>query len=788
MPTQITDVVQHLCKAVLRHDDARLTDGQLLGRFIEQRDEAAIAALVRRHGPMVWGVCLRILRTHHDAEDAFQATFLVLLRKAGSVRKREMVGNWLYGVAHQTALKARQMVAKKSVRERQVMDMPEPAVKGQIHTCDLQAVLDQELSRLPDKYRIAIVLCDLEGMTRKTAARQLGLPEGTLAGRLTRGRAMLARRLGRNGLAVSGGALATVLAQHAASAAVPTSVIAATMKTVSAIAAGQATAGLISAKVASLTDGMVKAMFLQKLKSVVALLLIVGIAATGASLLICHTAAGQGDQKPPAEKSVAPAAKHEKEGFTAWGNEVGGLQAGLGFRPGEHRVYHHGETVKFVLRVRNVGKEAVDFKHIRAFFVENPPKITDANGKMVQLPNYKTRDQGLHTSRSTNVAPGKEVELYEWAIDLQPNGEDSSRSFIHGSGKFSLQCERIVGPTWLNPDHPNPTLTKLATGKLELEVKSDSPPAGRKTPKQKQDESLTAWGKEAGGLQAGLSIRPHEKRVYRHGEVITLVVRVRNVSKQTVKFEYVRQFLDENLPTVTSADGTTVKQLRLAMLGFHEPTEVSLEPGKEIELESRLPLRYELRPTNLGDEPTTKERHLFVGTGKVSFQYDQVFGNSSAGAIKLAPALSNLGTGKVELEIKSDPPAVPEKKVPQKQEPGDPMAKKFWAGMSVNQPLFRAGQNTNLLQFNFALINESDKVVDPKIPGYPRLVVNGKELDLSLIPGVGLRDARFKALPPGDNLQFGMAAGQFFEKPGVYRVYWQGEEYRSNEVVFQVIK
>jgi len=102
-------------------------------------------------------------------------------------------------------------------------------------------------------------------------------------------------------------------------------------------------------------------------------------------------------------------------------------------------------------------------------------------------------------------------------------------------------------------------------------------------------------------------------------------------------------------------------------------------------------------------------------------------------------------------------------------------AKKFWAGMSVNQPLFWAGQNTNLLQFNFALVNESDKVIDPKIPGYPRLIMNGEELDLTLIPGSGPRDGRFKALPPGDNLQFGMGAGQFFNKPGVYSVYWQGE-------------
>jgi len=111
-----------------------------------------------------------------------------------------------------------------------------------------------------------------------------------------------------------------------------------------------------------------------------------------------------------------------------------------------------------------------------------------------------------------------------------------------------------------------------------------------------------------------------------------------------------------------------------------------------------------------------------------------VIGNSSSGRMELDPILSKLATGKLELEVNPDPP---EKKAPQKQEVGDQTVKKFWAGMSVNQPLFRAGHDTNLLQFSFALVNESDKVIDPKIPGYPRLVVNGKELDLSSIPGTG---------------------------------------------------
>ena len=155
------------------------------------------------------------------------------------------------------------------------------------------------------------------------------------------------------------------------------------------------------------------------------------------------------------------------EAFTAWGKEIGGLQAGLTIS--EKRAYTHGETVTLILRVRNNGKEAVEFKHIWAFFVENPPTITDADGKRVELPKFIA--EGLHGPRNPSVAPGKEVDLYDWTISLQPKGEKSKNVFtIHGTGKFSLQCERIVGPTSANPNHPNPALTKLATGKLELEV------------------------------------------------------------------------------------------------------------------------------------------------------------------------------------------------------------------------------------------------------------------------------------------------------------------------------
>ena len=319
-----------------------MTDGQLLECFIRRREEAALAALVRRHGPMVWGVCRRVLRNHHDAEDAFQAVFLVLVRKAASVAPRERVANWLYGVAYQTARKARATAAKRGARERQVTEMPEPVAEQGL-VCDLQPLLDEELSRLPDKYRVPIVLCDLHGKTRKEAARQIGCPEGTVAGRLARARAMLAKRLARRGQTASGGALAM-------SASVPTSVMASTIKAATLVAAGQAAAGVVSVKAAALTEGVLKAMLLTKLKTAAAVLLAVA-ALSGAAGLICRTRAeGPTNAQRAAEPKTddgrwtagqAEEPKPDKPGLSLddlrgkWAGEKSGIKVALTFTGGQ---------------------------------------------------------------------------------------------------------------------------------------------------------------------------------------------------------------------------------------------------------------------------------------------------------------------------------------------------------------------------------------------------------------------------------------------------------------------
>ena len=172
MATIQTDRVIERLRKALQARGAGLSDGQLLTCFVERRDQAAFEALVRRHGPMVLGACRRVLRSHHDAEDAFQATFLVLARKAAAIKSPEALGNWLYGVAYNVAQKARATNVRRQARERQVAAMPEPeAVREERPGDDLRPLLDHELSRLPEKYRLPVVPVSYTHLTLPTTER-----------------------------------------------------------------------------------------------------------------------------------------------------------------------------------------------------------------------------------------------------------------------------------------------------------------------------------------------------------------------------------------------------------------------------------------------------------------------------------------------------------------------------------------------------------------------------------------------------------------------------------------
>lgn len=260
-----------------------LSDGQLVQRFLDARDgadQAAFAALVERHGPMVLRVCRQVLGDSHDVQDAFQATFLVLVRKAGSVRKADSVASWLYGVAHRVAVRAKADAARRRAHERRgaVMAAESLGGAGQAESC---SVLHEEIARLPERYREPVVLCYLEGLTTEAAAQRLGWPRGTVLSRLSRARERLRGRLTRRGLAPSAGLLVAWLSPGASTAGMPAALLEATVRACLKFAGRQVIAtALASATAVALARGVIYTMTISKLKIL------------GASALACVFALG----------------------------------------------------------------------------------------------------------------------------------------------------------------------------------------------------------------------------------------------------------------------------------------------------------------------------------------------------------------------------------------------------------------------------------------------------------------------------------------------------------------
>lgn len=289
-------------------------DAQLLQLFLRERDEQAFARIVERHGPMVLGVCRRIVNNPHDAEDAFQATFLVLVRKARKVRPREL-GQWLYGVAYRTAHKARVVATRRADHERRAGVMKVSSTDEQSQWSDLQAVLDDEIQRLPARYRGAVIACDLQCKSRQQAADDLGLNANTLSSRLSRGREILARRLSGRGVSLTAAALASLMAAHGASAAPAAPLVATTVSAASAVCAGGGLvgAGVISAKAVILSEGVLKAMFITKAKIAAAIVLGAAVVGSGAGVATQMALA----QKAPKVAQEPPKGKSDKGNWIA---------------------------------------------------------------------------------------------------------------------------------------------------------------------------------------------------------------------------------------------------------------------------------------------------------------------------------------------------------------------------------------------------------------------------------------------------------------------------------------
>jgi RNA polymerase sigma factor (sigma-70 family) len=259
---------------------------ELLEQFVAQRDEAAFAALLRRHGPMVWGVCQRLLAHRQDAEDAFQATFLILARKAAAIGRRKLLANWLFGVARRAALNMRALRARRAHHEPSGGELPDVQATVETPWDDIRAVLDEELARLPAKYRLPLLLCGLEGMTHAEAGKYLGWPTGTVAGRLSRGRELLRARLLRRGVTAPAAVLTAVLAPDAVLAAVPTQLVATSVHSAAALVkAGQSAAAVVSPTAAVLMRGVLLKIFLSRLLATSALIAVLALTLVGAGAI-----------------------------------------------------------------------------------------------------------------------------------------------------------------------------------------------------------------------------------------------------------------------------------------------------------------------------------------------------------------------------------------------------------------------------------------------------------------------------------------------------------------------
>jgi RNA polymerase sigma-70 factor (ECF subfamily) len=282
------EVLRHL--STLFHCGAagQFSDAELLERFVtgaEQESEAAFAALVERHGGMVLGVCRRVLGSRDGAEDAFQATFLVLAKKALAIARREQLASWLHGVARRAALDVRARAVRRSAREKRFgamlpVEPPDPTIVSEV-----RAILDDELAQLPERHQAALVLCELEGLSRRDAAIRLGISEGTLSSRLARAKTRLRDRLIRRGFALSAAAVASLLTEDAHAVVVSPMLVDSTIRVATLFAAGLPLSGAVSTSVATLTEGVLKAMLLAKVKFAFLCVITLALVSTSAGVL-----------------------------------------------------------------------------------------------------------------------------------------------------------------------------------------------------------------------------------------------------------------------------------------------------------------------------------------------------------------------------------------------------------------------------------------------------------------------------------------------------------------------
>ncbi len=587
-PTSLSAVVRQVRK-LAAPGDAAAPDAELLDRFRASGDEAAFAALVRRHGPLVLGVCRRVLRHQQDAEDAFQATFLVLARNAASIRRRAALGGWLYGVARRVAKDARRAATRRQARERRATGVRQAQPDLEAAWRELQSVLAEEVERLPEKYQLPFVLCCLEGKSKAEAAAQFGWKEGTVSSRLAEARKRMQQRLARRGLTLSAALCAAAVAAGTASA-LPPALVTTTVR------AGAGTAGGASARVAALADGVTKALFASKFKAVTALLLTLGLLAAAAGAWIHRAIADPpAREAAPPEEATAdkpPAAKPEKADAPA-----DPLPPGAMLRLGSTRLRHGRSVSQLALSPDATKVAAYSSGHLSVWDtrtgdvvrrVDLPKQaewlqaslvwLADGRG-IVMLQGADTRDVarfqgsgglvweftdekavpkippdwGASMARMANPPDDKESD---WCYAVSPDG----KTLAIGRGQTLSKDVGIFDPIIL-PAHPE-TLDKdrailLRPLKAGVAVSELSPPK--------------ELGRQPGNCKA-LSFTPDGKRLVAFNQVKDghqVVVRDVATGKETARFKAPRpteaRTQEEVIPAPTASRRVAVSDTTLAI-------------------------------------------------------------------------------------------------------------------------------------------------------------------------------------------------------------------------------
>jgi RNA polymerase sigma factor (sigma-70 family) len=498
----IDSFLRQLCAPLVCRAQAGLADGVLLERFNASRDEASFEVLVRRHGPMVFGVCQRVLRNRTDSEDAFQATFLVFVRKAATIRPPGMVGSWLYGVAHNIAIRAKALNQRRRAKDGELARLAKSGecVESEL---ELRGSLERQLRLLPEKYRSPIVLCDLEGISIKDAARQLGCPMGTVGTRLARGRRMLARRLARGGITLSAGAIATALSEQVATAGVPLGLLASTNEAAIHYACGFGRCGAAAnAKVIALAEGVMKTMMITKFKIVSAI--VFGLAAVvSASGGIVQTVAASKPTLKNYEAALAPAPNHSEIGEAKVFVKVDFPVIAVAWSP-------DGKTLATITR----GKESTAVTLWDAQTGEEKRALNDEDAKALAFaPDGKSlatagQQSSLGTVKMWDAATGRLKytigghNLQTNSIAFSPDGQtlvsgsaDKTLKFWDaGSGKALLSIDEHGYWVWSAAFSPD--------GKTV--VLGGNPPGGAK------GFDLTIWNAETGKLEKTFSLDEEE--------------------------------------------------------------------------------------------------------------------------------------------------------------------------------------------------------------------------------------------------------------------------------------